>query len=598
MSSPHEPVITLADGRTIEAAELRRRVESVGVRSIGEVRFLESMIIERLLSLETLQSFVERARTSGMGISQFAAASQIANDHDLARALGRAHQLPAIDLEHEAIDEVVARTLTASTAHMVGAIPLRREPNGTLLVAVANPDMPRLNEELLAAFGAPPRLVVAPANQVRAAITRAFSNDQAPVSAVAQELVASADEGVEEDIRIGATADNEVVRIVNALIARAHSEGASDIHIEPYPNETAVRMRVYGELVDLDHIPSRLHQNIVSRVKILGSLRIEETREPQDGRATVRIGGDSVDIRIASLPSIYGEAIVMRIMEDGGRRDLEGLGFHPSNLEKVRTAINLPYGAIIVAGPTGSGKSTTLYEILEELNEPKRKIITVEDPVERRVNGITQIPVGEAAKVTFDTALRAILRADPDVLMIGEVRDRETADITMEAAGTGHLVLTSLHTNTAAATITRLEEMGVEPYFIAGSVEVVIAQRLVRRLCQNCRRPMRADGEVMKAIGAPDHVVERATQSPITIYEASGGCGACGLGKGYEGRVGIHEVMELTPEIKLAITRGASQHDIEELARSNGMLALRDDCLIKVLSGVTSISELVRVRNS
>lgn len=596
MSTPSEPVIVLADGRSIGASDLRRRVEDVGVRSIGEVRFLESMIIERLLPLESIQSFVDRARTSGMGISQFAAASQIAADDDLARALGRAHQLPTVNLEQESIDDAMARALVASTAHMIGAIPIRRDPDGVVLVAVSNPDVPRLGEELLAALGSPPRLVVAPAGQVRAAITRAHTQGEAVITDNLVEGLLGEDTGVEEDIRTGAVADNEVVRIVNMLIERAVNENASDIHIEPYPNETLVRMRVDGVLVDLDRIPSRLHQNVVSRVKILGSLRIEETRESQDGRTTVQVGSERIDIRIATLPSVYGETITLRLLNlQGGKLNLEDLGLHPNNLDLIRRAIRRPYGSIVIAGPTGSGKSTTLYGILDELNETTRKVITVEDPVERRIHGITQIHVNPRQKMTFANALRAILRSDPDVMMIGEVRDEETARITMESALTGHLVLTSIHTNNAAATITRLEEMDIEQYLIAGSIEMIVAQRLVRKLCTSCRTPFQADGDYMRAIGAPEHVIERAAANPLTIYEAAGGgCGNCS-GRGYRGRVGVHEVLDMTPELKLAVTRGSSETELEEMARRNGMLTLHDDCLIKVLGGITSVAELAKV---
>jgi type IV pilus assembly protein PilB len=386
------------------------------------------------------------------------------------------------------------------------------------------------------------------------------------------------------------TEDAPIVKLANMLIRQAIQDRASDIHVEPTENDVRIRYRIDGVLHETMRSPKRVQAGLISRLKIMADLNIAEKRVPQDGRVSAVIAGRQVDLRVATLPTVYGEKVVMRILDKGtALLDLADLGFLPGTMERYSTVFSKPYGTILVTGPTGSGKSTTLYATLNQLNDPTKNIITVEDPVEYRLAGINQIQVNPKAGMTFAAALRSILRSDPDIVLVGEIRDRETATIAMEAALTGHLVLSTLHTNDSSSTPTRMVEMGLEPYLVSSSVDCIVAQRLARRLCERCKTTYAPSAAEFAAMGwdvDAEHV-------PSVLHRPVG-CGACGK-TGYHGRFALHEVLLVTEEIERMIAERAHSEDIKKVAVAQGMTTLRQAGLAQVRNGVTSIDEVVRV---
>jgi type IV pilus assembly protein PilB len=410
-----------------------------------------------------------------------------------------------------------------------------------------------------------------------------------------EDVVTNADAIADEAESAGAeivdlreTADDApVIKLVNQIVGQAVELHASDIHLAPDGKEVRVRFRIDGVLQDVTTVPRRMAAGVVSRVKIMAELDISEKRIPQDGRVGLTVDNRHVDLRVVTLPSVHGESVVMRILDkDSVVMKLEKLGMGDVERERFERAFGESHGAVLVTGPTGSGKSTTLYAALLALNTPEKNIITVEDPVEYQVEGITQVQVAPKAGLTFATGLRAMVRADPDVIMVGEIRDRETAQIAIESALTGHLVLSTLHTNDAPSAITRLVEMGIEPFLVASALDCVLAQRLVRTLCSNCKQRTIVAAEVMRENGYKA-LVDLEAYEPV-------GCRRCG-GSGYRGRAGIYEVMNVTAEVRSLALERRSADELREVAVSQGMRRLRDDGLEKVRQGVTSIAEIARV---
>lgn len=380
--------------------------------------------------------------------------------------------------------------------------------------------------------------------------------------------------------------DAPVIRLINALIAEAVKVKASDIHIEPYEKALSVRLRIDGVLREVLSLPARMTPVLTSRVKVMARLDIAEKRVPQDGRISIALGGKTVDVRVSTLPSRFGERVVMRILDkDEARLDLDGLGMPPETLERLKQTLSRPNGIILVTGPTGSGKTTTLYGALTLLNDPCRNILTVEDPVEYAIEGIGQTQINPKVGMTFATGLRAILRQDPDIVMVGEIRDVETAEIAVQASLTGHLVLSTVHTNSAVGAITRLRDMGVEPFLLSSTVAAVLAQRLVRRLCPSCKEPYIADDTECRLAGAsgPD---------PVTLYRAVG-CGRCSQ-SGYEGRIGVYELIVVDGKLKRLIHDDASEHELEDYAFVK-FDSLAQTGFKHALAGVTSVEEVMRV---
>jgi type IV pilus assembly protein PilB len=384
--------------------------------------------------------------------------------------------------------------------------------------------------------------------------------------------------------------DAPIIKLVNLLIQQAVQDRASDIHIEPQERELRVRYRIDGVLHEVMRPPRTIQAGVISRLKIMADLDIAERRVPQDGRVALTVAGKSVDLRVATLPTVYGEKVVMRILDKSAvLLTLPELGFSPGNFERYQASAGKPYGMVLVTGPTGSGKSTTLYATLNSVNDAGRNIVTIEDPVEYRLGGVNQVQVNVKAGLTFAAALRSILRCDPDIVLIGEIRDAETAHIAVESALTGHLVLATLHTNDAPSAITRLTEMGLEPFLVASAVDCVLAQRLARRLCDKCREPYQPTAEALAEAGWP----AAAGGEPPTLHRAVG-CTACGK-TGYRGRLALHEVMTVDEEIERLCVQRRSSNELAEHARGDGMIPLRQDGLAKAILGDTSVEEVMRV---
>ena len=381
--------------------------------------------------------------------------------------------------------------------------------------------------------------------------------------------------------------DSPAVRLVNTVLIKASSVSASDIHFEPYEDETIVRIRMDGVLHDYTKIPNSLYQEVVSRIKVMAKLNVAEKRVPQDGKIRVRIGSKDYDIRVSTIPTLHGERVVLRLLEKtGSLLTLNELGLSERDVEKVKRLAQRPYGIVLVTGPTGAGKSTTLYAMLLHVKNPKKNIITIEDPVEYQVKGISQIQVNPKVGLTFAAGLRSILRQDPDIIMVGEIRDPETAEVAVQAALTGHLVLSTLHTNDAPSAITRLKDMGIEPFLIASSLEGVIAQRLVRKICEHCKEPYEPTREELRELGLPE--------SENFVFYRGRGCEHC-LGTGYRGRTGIFEVLELDEELKKLINQTQDANEIRELARNKGFRTMLEDGIDKILGGITTSSEVLSV---
>ncbi len=381
--------------------------------------------------------------------------------------------------------------------------------------------------------------------------------------------------------------DSPAVRLVNTVLIKASSVSASDIHFEPYEDETIVRIRMDGVLHDYTKIPNSLYQEVVSRIKVMAKLNVAEKRVPQDGKIRVRIGSKDYDIRVSTIPTLHGERVVLRLLEKTGNLlTLDELGLSKEDVEKVKRLAQRPYGIVLVTGPTGAGKSTTLYAMLLHVKNPKKNIITIEDPVEYQVKGISQIQVNPKVGLTFAAGLRSILRQDPDIIMVGEIRDPETAEVAVQAALTGHLVLSTLHTNDAPSAVTRLKDMGIEPFLIASSLEGVIAQRLVRKVCEHCKESYEPTREELRELGLPEN-------SNFVFYRGKG-CEHC-LGTGYRGRTGIFEVLELDEELKKLINQTQDANEIRKLARKKGFKTMLEDGIDKILKGITTSSEVLSV---
>ena len=480
-----------------------------------------------------------------------------------------------------------ANLLGTAAAKRYEAVPVAYVDERTLLVAMADPANVLAIDDIAIMTGLEVRAAVASREDISGLIGRITRLDDV-VEDVSFGGEDSFDDGPAEIVDLRDSADDQpVIKLVNQVIAQAVEQGASDVHLEPDGKDLRVRFRIDGVLLETTTIPKRMVSGVISRVKIMSDLDIAERRVPQDGRVSLTIDGHSIDLRVVSLPSVHGESIVMRILDKGSVvMELDRLGMEPTDLARFAKAYAQAYGAVLVTGPTGSGKSTTLYAALGVINTPEKNIITIEDPVEYQVGGITQVQVNGKAGLNFASGLRAMMRADPDVIMVGEIRDRETAQIAVEAALTGHLVLSTLHTNDAPGAITRLIEMGTEPFLVSSAIDCVVAQRLARTLCEHCKKPIHIEADVLQLNGFDiDHGID--------AYEPAG-CPRCG-GSGYKGRLGLYEVMSVTDEIrKLAIAR-ASADQIGAVAVQQGMTRLREDGLEKVKQGRTSIAEVARV---
>ena len=529
-------------------------------------------------------SAIEEGHRSGLAPERVLRDSDAVSADQLTRAVAERLGTDFVDLSIYKPDLAASDSVSVETAKRYQAVPVGFDESGRLLIAMANPANVIALDDLRLVTGHEVRALAATADDVAAVIARMSRLDEAVASALEDQE--DEDEPVVIEIRESAD-DAPAIRLVNSIVAQAIGDGASDVHLEPQGTDMRVRFRIDGVLSERTTIPRRMVAGVISRVKIMGNLDIAERRVPQDGRVGLRIEKRPIDVRIVTMPSVHGEGIVMRLLtKDHGLLGLDNLGMRPVPYERFERSIRQPYGAILVTGPTGSGKTTTLYAALNTVNDVGRNIITIEDPVEYQLAGITQLQVHPRAGLSFATGLRSMLRADPDVIMVGEIRDSDTARIAVEAALTGHLVLSTLHTNDAASAVTRLTEMGVEPFLTASALDCVVAQRLARALCVHCKRPRVLSADYLEKVGY-------AVGVDLEVYEAHG-CSRCAQ-SGYRGRLGLYEVMDLSEEIRRMCIERTSSTEIRDKAVEQGMRVLRNDGLEKVRLGVTSLEEVTRV---
>ena len=500
----------------------------------------------------------------------------------VASVLAEQHELPFVDLEIDKLEPEAVGLLTEVLAKRYNAIPIRILDDGSVLVAVADPTNVMFSDDLRLALGIPVRVAVAPADKIELAISRLY--DGAVIELVSVDDAAP--EVADDSTAIDDDHESPAVVFVNRSMAKALDIGASDIHFTPQAKRMIVRARVDGVMREIASITGTQAQAITSRLKIMGGLDIAERRAPQDGRVSIKRGTETVDVRIAVLPTTHGEKTTLRILSQGeAPKSLSALGMWPRSEDALRRAISQPFGSVVVVGPTGSGKTTTLYSALQELNTPDVSIVTLEDPVEYRAVGLDQIEVNVRAGLTFANGLRTILRSDPDIILVGEIRDEETAQIAFRAAMTGHLVLTTLHAQTTASAVQRLVDMDVDRGIVATAINCFVAQRLARRLCESCAEPYQPDEEQRELLGVPP------SWGDVVLHRAKG-CVACGE-TGYRGRVGLYEVMPMTDQIASLV--GAPVREIQAAAVAEGMFTLRDDGMRLCLAGVTTLDEVRRV---
>ncbi len=553
-----------------------------------------SLIAAGRVTPDQMQTALEQHRTTGKPLAQVLTEMNAVTEADLIRAMASEIGLQFVDLTDYPIDENAVSKIPMAMArrHRVLAIGYDGD---TALVAVANPSDMMAMDDLRSILGREFRPMIATASQIGEFIDRLYRMDEETESAAKEAAAATSPSdfgSVDISNLESVTDDAPVVRFVNSIILQALNERASDIHIEPTETDLRVRYRIDGVLHDFNRAPKAITQAVIARLKVMGELNIAEHRIPQDGRISLSAGNRKLDLRVASLPTVYGEKIVMRVLDKSSALlSLEDLGFYPDVLERYEEAYRKPYGTILVTGPTGSGKSTTLYATLNILNSPDKHILTVEDPVEYQLTGINQMQVNPKAGLTFARCLRAILRADPDIVLVGEIRDSETAHIAIEAALTGHMVLSSLHTNEAASTPMRLLEMDVEPFLVTSALRAVVTQRLARKLCVKCKEPHDATEEEIHVAGIAESTLALAKGRELFRPV---GCAACSR-TGYRGRIAIAEVMVMSEEIERMIYDKNTSEEIKRIAIEQGMITMRQDGLRKALDGNTSIEEVLRV---
>lgn len=551
---------------------------------------IEELVFRGIISPETATEAVERSLQEKRTALKILVDDRMVPEEVVYQVVAEAAGMAFVDLDLIDVDASAANRLPPEWARKLRALPYAWEGN-SLLIAVDDPtnltvsdDLRRItkNEPILAL--APPAILVRKIGQVYRA-----EEELDDISAVLslEQMQESLDALGAGDT--GGDGEAPIIRYVNLLIAQAVADRASDIHLEPTETELALRYRIDGVLHPQTAAAKALLSSIVSRIKIMANMDIAERRIPQDGRMTVSLSGRKVDLRVTTLPTVYGEKVVMRILDSSSAPlDLVDVGLSQHHLDIYKKYYHKPHGMILVTGPTGSGKSTTLYATLNAVRSPQVNVITVEDPVEFRVSGISQIQINNKAGLTFAAALRSILRADPDVILVGEIRDSETAQIAVEASLTGHMVLTTLHTNDAPSAVTRLIEMGIEPFLVGSAISLVVAQRLLRKLCERCSEPYTPEPERLKALGIP------FDENNIPTLRRAVGCLTCAR-TGFRGRTAINEMMEMTPQIERLANDGAHTDKIRDIAVEQGMRSMRADGWEKVLAGITTIEEVLRV---
>lgn len=555
-------------------------------RRIGEVLVEQGAITEERLS-EALTIQRERGGRLGEVLLEL----ELITSTELRRALASQHGLDFINLDVIELERDLIQRIPEPLARRHRAIPVMTV-DGVVIVAMVNPADVIALDDIRSILRVPLRPVMADPDQIDDVISRSSQGDEQVQSAIRLAVADIGDVNVEEELRTAnSVEDAPIVRFVDLMIGKAVQDRASDIHVEPLGTWLRVRYRIDGVLHETMHPPKSLQAGIISRIKVMASIDISEKRVPQDGRISMMVGGKAVDLRVATVPTVYGEAAVLRILRrEDSLAPLDTLGMEPGQFTRFTESFRRTWGIVLVTGPTGSGKTTTLYSALRELNDPTVNIMTIEDPVEYRLEGIKQVQVNPRAGLTFANALRSMLRADPDIVLVGEIRDQETATIAVEASLTGHLVLASVHTNDASSTPIRLLEMGVEPYLVVAGLRGVLAQRLVRRLCEKCSRPQVLPSTSAIAAGVPEYLLSE--DGTFTIHRAVG-CAACSR-TGYRGRFAVNEFLAVDEVIAQLILERAPAHVIEQHAVTQGMLTLRAAGMRKVAEGLTTLEDLLR----
>jgi type IV pilus assembly protein PilB len=585
--------------RTVPGAGVEGGAAGAGIPAGPGVNELAQLVADllsatNLVTPDKLALARGRAGQSG-SLAQALVDEGIISADGIARTLAARYQLPLIDLSMTVVSEEAARMLPGHVLERLGALPYSFDGN-RLFVAIADPANVHAIDELRIATHHPIELAVASRDDILMELrklVRAATTLGAQSAVDEEEERLTAEDGDDLEAEDGIS-DAPLVRLVNSVIYQAAEDGASDIHFEPQEDALVVRLRIDGVLQEVQRIPKRMSAGVTTRLKVLAKMDIAERRKPQDGRISLNAAaaGRTLDIRVAILPTVEGEQVVMRLLDKSRKPPtLEELGLSEEMRDKIAEIITRPTGALLVTGPTGSGKSTTLYAGLNQINKPELKIITVEDPVEYRLAGVNQVQINQRAGLTFASALRSILRSDPDVVMVGEIRDGETAKMAIEAALTGHFVLSTLHTNDAPGAITRLNEMGVEPFLTGSAVSAVLAQRLARKLCTHCCEMYTPTvDELIKARVSPDVA---AASDGMALYRKRG-CPRCNQ-TGYRGRVGIYQFLVMTEQLEALAAAGSTREEIERAAIGEGMRTLWDDGLAKVSAGLTSVEELARI---
>jgi type IV pilus assembly protein PilB len=565
--------------------ELRTASVALTQDKLGEI-----LVREGLISHEQLRKALLEQKNSGMRLGYTLVKLGFIEETEVSKMLARQYRMPAVDLSRFEVDPKILKLLPPDIATKHTVLPLKREGR-TLTVAIADPNNVAAIEDIKFITRCDVFPVIAGEYTLRNAIERYYQQSDAQLQTLLKSVEQAEDLEVvedqeDEDVKKEDLADDApVVKLINGLLTDAVKRGASDIHIEPFEHEMRVRYRVDGALQEVMKPPVKMRAALTSRVKIMAQLNIAERRVPQDGRIKLKMGTRVIDFRVSTLPVLFGEKIVLRILDKGNLTlDLKTFGFEPQAEANLLKAIENPYGMVLVTGPTGSGKTTTLYSALSRINQIDVNIMTAEDPVEYNLLGINQVLVRNEVGMTFAAALKAFLRQDPNIIMVGEIRDLETGSIAIKAALTGHLVLSTLHTNDAPSTITRMVDMGIEPFNVASAVNLIVAQRLVRRICKECKQQHEYSPEEMHAFGIDKK------EGP---FFKGAGCDTC-AGTGYRGRQGLYEVMNLTSPLRREILKGASTEELRDLAVKESMLTLRMDGMMKVKKGVTTLEEVVK----
>ncbi len=565
-------------------------------------RLGEILIKENLITSDQLKQALDQQKANGGRLGTYLMKLGFISDDDITGVLSRQYGVPSINLKYYEVDTAVIKLIPQDTAVRYQIVPLSRV-GSTLTIAMIDPTNVFAMDDIKFMTGFNVEPVVASETAIAEAISKFYGSAESEeaLSKVMKDLAAeeagdlelAADEQETSLAELEKAAEEApIIKLVNLILTDSLKRGASDIHIEPYEKEVRVRFRIDGILQAVMAPPMKLRDAIISRIKIMAKLDISEKRLPQDGRIMIKYRKEGkikdLDFRVSTIPALYGEKIVMRLLDkENLRLDMTKLGFEPESLAKFERAILRPYGMVLVTGPTGSGKTNTLYSSIAKLNTPETNIMTAEDPVEFQLAGVNQIQMKDQIGLNFASALRAFLRQDPNIILVGEIRDFETAEIAVKAALTGHMVLSTLHTNDAPSTISRLMNMGIEPFLVATAVNLICAQRLVRRICANCKEVLDVPKQAMLDAGYTEE------QIPATKIFIGRGCGTCNK-TGYKGRVGLYEVMEINDELRELILVGASAIELKKKAVDNGMISLRHSGLIKVALGMTTIEEVVR----